>query len=238
MSDTHSQSGETTSYKDIKRVVLQRIRSGHWQPDSLLPNEEELSVEFSCTRTTVNRALRELASEGYLERRRKAGTRVLSAPQRQARFTIPLVRDEVEATGGSYRYALVSRDVLHAPDWLSARLALRSGQQVVHVRAMHYSGNTPFQFEDRWIIADSVPDVLQADFTQSGPNEWLIRTVPFTNVELTFLASRADSDLSGFLDVPKDEPIFTAERITWLQAVPVTFAKLYFAAGYRMTTQF
>lgn len=232
-----TQPSETTSYRDIKRIVLDRIRSGTWQPDSLLPNEQELAAEFSCTRTTVNRALRELAEEGFLERRRKAGTRVLSSPQRQARFTIPLVRDEVEAAGGRYRYALVSAELQPAPEWLSARLQLLPGQRMMHVRCMHYSNNTPFQYEDRWIVVDSVPEVTQADFSVIGPNDWLVQTVPFTNVELTFLASRADATLAGFLDVPEGEPIFTAERITWLQDRPVTFAKLYFAAGYRMTTQ-
>ncbi|MEW2918930.1 GntR family transcriptional regulator [Ruegeria sp. ANG10] len=232
------QSSDTTSYKDIKKTVLSRIRSGEWQPDSLLPNEQDLAVEFSCTRTTVNRALRELADEGYLERRRKAGTRVLSAPQRQARFTIPMVRDEVEAMGGTYRYALVSSKLETAPEWLSARLALSAGQSVMHVRCMHFNGNTPFQFEDRWIVTASVPQVEQADFSQIGPNEWLIHTLPFTNVELSFLASRADATIAGFLDVPEGEPVFTGERITWLQGQPVTFAKMFFAAGYRMTTQF
>ncbi|MES0828327.1 GntR family transcriptional regulator [Ruegeria sp. SCP11] len=232
------QSSDTTSYKDIKQTVLARIRSGELQPDSLLPNEQELAVEFSCTRTTVNRALRELADEGYLERRRKAGTRVLSAPQRQARFTIPMVRDEVEAMGGTYRYALVSSVSETAPEWLSARLALAPGQSVMHVRCMHFNGNTPFQYEDRWIVTASVPQVGQADFSDIGPNEWLIQTVPFTNVELSFLASRADATVAAFLDVPEGEPVFTGERITWLQGQPVTFAKMFFAAGYRMTTQF
>lgn len=232
------QSSDTTSYKDIKRTVLARIRSGELQPDSLLPNEQELAVEFSCTRTTVNRALRELAEEGYLERRRKAGTRVLSAPQRQAQFTIPMVRDEVEALGGTYRYALVSSSSETAPEWLSARLALAPGQSVMHVRCMHFNGNTPFQYEDRWIVTASVPQVEQADFSQIGPNEWLIQTVPFTNVELSFLASRADATVAGFLDLPEGEPVFTGERITWLQGEPVTFAKMFFAAGYRMTTEF
>lgn len=233
-----TQSNETTSYRDIKETVLARIRSGEWQPDSLLPNEQDLAVEFSCTRTTVNRAMRELADEGFLERRRKAGTRVLSAPQRQARFTIPKVRDEVEALGGIYRYALVSSVAERAPDWLCARLALKPDQHVMHVRCMHFNGNTPFQYEDRWIVIDSVPQVVNADFASIGPNEWLIQTVPFTNVELSFLASRADDSVAAFLDLPIGEPVFTGERITWLEGQPVTFAKMYFAAGYRMTTQF
>ncbi|MGV6805285.1 MAG: GntR family transcriptional regulator [Ruegeria sp.] len=232
-----TQNTDTTGYKDIKQTVLDRIRSGEWRPDSLLPNEQDLAIEFSCTRTTVNRALRELAEEGFLERRRKAGTRVLSAPQRQARFTIPLVRDEVEAQGGTYRYALVSSKTTIAPEWLAARLALQPDQNAMHVRCMHFSGNTPFQFEDRWIVVTSVPQVEHADFSAVGPNEWLVQTVPFTNVELSFMASRVNAELAGFLDMTEGEPVFTAERITWLQSKPVTFAKLYFAAGYRMTTR-
>lgn len=233
-----TQNTETTSYKDIKKTVLDRIRSGEWQPDALLPNEQALAVEFSCTRTTVNRALRELAEEGFLERRRKAGTRVLSAPQRQARFTIPLVKDEVESQGGTYRYALVSSRTEQAPDWLTARLTLGADRRVMHVRCMHFSENTPFQFEDRWIVVASVPQVEDADFSVVGPNEWLVQAVPFTNVELSFMASRANAELAGFLDVTEGEPVFTAERITWLQGQPVTFAKMYFSAGYRMTTRF
>ncbi|WP_170603120.1 UTRA domain-containing protein [Ruegeria arenilitoris] len=233
-----TKSNDATGYRYIKQTVLDRIQSGEWQPDTLLPSEQDLALEFSCTRTTVNRAMRELAEEGYLQRRRKAGTRVLSAPQRKAHFTIPMVRDEVEASGGAYRYALVSAQTVPSPDWLVARLALRPGQATTHVRCMHYSTNTPYQYEDRWIIVESVPEVEQADFKSIGPNEWLVQTVPFTNVELTFMASRADETVAGFLDLPKDEPVFTAERITWLQGQPVTFAKMYFAAGYRMTTQF
>ncbi|MEM7320615.1 MAG: GntR family transcriptional regulator, partial [Pseudomonadota bacterium] len=192
---------------------------------------------FSSTRTTVNRALRELAEDGYLERKRKSGTRVLNAPIRKARFSIPLVRDEITATGAEYRYSLVEQKLLAAPSWLSARLGLGSKQQVLHLRCMHYAGSAPFQYEVRWIVPASIPDVLGADFSQSGPNDWLVQKVPFTNLELSFSATKADQAVSEFLDAPIGDPIFTAERTTWLQRAPVTLAKLYFAPGYKMTTQ-
>lgn len=227
---------ENMSYRDIKQVVLDRIQNRIWAPDSLLPSETELAEEFSSTRTTVNRALRELAEEGYLERKRKAGTRVLNAPIRKAQFSIPLVRDEIAATGASYRYALVERSMIPAPAWLAARLELCPQSELLHVRCMHYAGNTPFQFETRWIVPDSIPAVLEADFAQSGPNDWLVQQVPFTNLELSFMATKADQSISEFLDAPLGDPVFTAERITWLRGAPVTLAKLFFAPGYRMTT--
>lgn len=227
---------ENMSYRDIKQVVLERIQTGIWNPDSLLPSEMDLAAEFSSTRTTVNRALRELAEEGYLERKRKAGTRVLKSPIRKAQFSIPLVQDEVTATGAVYRYSMVDRKVLAAPSWLAARLDLKRDQEVLHLRCMHYANNAPFQYEVRWIVTESIPEVLDETFVQSGPNEWLVQKVPFTNLELSFTATKADQTVAEFLETPVGEPIFTADRITWLRGKPITLAKLFFAQGYKMTT--
>ncbi len=228
---------ENKSYRDIKQVVMDRIHTGIWVPDSILPSEVDLATEFSSTRTTVNRALRELAEEGYLERKRKAGTKILKSPIRKAQFSIPLVRDEITATGATYRYSLVDRKVQSAPSWLASRLDLKKNQKVLHLRCMHYADSAPFQLEVRWIVGDAVPEVFDESFEHSGPNDWLVKRVPFTNLELSFLATKAEGEIAEFLDASAGEPVFAAERITWLQGVPVTHAKLYFAPGYRMTTR-
>ena len=227
-----------TSFREIKEVVLDRIRNNTWPPDSLLPSETDLAQEFSTTRTTVNRALRELAEEGFLERKRKAGTRVLKTPIRQARFAISLTREEITATGAAYRYYLVSSNILPAPAWLAARLNLGQGTEVMHLKSMHYADNRPFQFEERWIVVANVPGVLEADFEAISPNEWLVEAVPFSDMELTFLAVRASASIAEFLHANQDDPLFTAERVTWLHGNPVTFARMHFHPGYRMVTQF
>lgn len=235
---TMTRSREKMSYRDIKRVVLERIQNRTWSPDSILPSETKLAEEFSSTRTTVNRALRELAEEGYLERKRKAGTRVLESPIRQARFAIPLIRDEINATGAEYRYFLIASEQRTAPDWLSARLNLSDKKSILHLKCMHYANNKPFQFENRWIVVASVPGVLETDFSQVGPNEWLVQTVPVSNIDLTFLATRAEPPIADFLDAAAGDALFTVERITWLRGKPVTYAKMHYSPGYRMTTHF
>ena len=55
--------------------------------------------------------MRELAQEGILERRRKAGTRVVIPVWRSANFEIPRIRLEIEETGATYRYALLLLEV-------------------------------------------------------------------------------------------------------------------------------
>ena len=64
------------TYRDVKTDILSKITKGAWGPGSLIPSEVELADTYGCARATVNRAMRELADEGIVERRRKAGTRV------------------------------------------------------------------------------------------------------------------------------------------------------------------
>ena len=218
--------------------MLRRIRNKTWEPGSIMPGEVELAEEFGCARATVNRAMRELAEEGILDRKRKAGTRVNRAPIRKAKFAIPLIRAEIEASGSPYHYVLVSREIMVAPPWLRARLRLEAQTRVLHLECMHYAANAPFQFEDRWINITAVPEAEKADFTEIGPNEWLVNQVPFSDAELSFTATGADEKLAGFLSITIAEPVFTAERITWLDKLPVTYAKMSFVRGYRMTTHF
>ena len=226
-----------TGYLDIKASVLKRIRDKTWPPNTLIPGEIELAAEFGCARATVNRAMRELVEDGFLDRKRKAGTRVKSSPTRQAKFVIPLIREEIEAKGQEYRYVLLARKHGPAPDWLTRRLNLAPGADVLHLQCLHLGAGTPFQFEDRWINLRAVPTAADADFKQSGPNEWLVNQVPFTDVELTFSANSAGQHVAEHLSVAQATALFTIERITWLETLPVTYAKLHFCAGYQMKTR-
>ena len=171
---------EKTTFRDVMAEILHRITDGPWGPGTLLPGEVELAEEFRCSRTTMNRALREVSELGFLDRKRKAGTRVRMAPIRQARFEMPIVRAEVEKTGASYRYALVSREILAAPDWLRARMNLQVGSEVVHLVCLHSANGEAFQLEDRWINGAALPQALQQDFAAIGPNEWLVAAVAFS----------------------------------------------------------
>lgn len=227
-----------TTFRDVKRKVLARIRSNVWAPGALLPSEVELAAEFGCARVTVNRAMRELSDEGVIERRRRAGTRVKISPVRQVRFQMPLVRVEIEATGATYRYACVSRKIVKAPDWLRARLGLASGVKVMHLECMHYADGRPYQFEDRWINLETVPAAEDADFTINNPNEWLLNNIHFTEAEVRFSATSADEKLGRFLMTSPGSPMFTIDRTTWISGQPVTNVRLSFSSGYEMVARY
>ncbi|MEP2424968.1 GntR family transcriptional regulator [Roseobacter sp.] len=225
------------SYRDVKVEILNRIRSNTWPLGSHLPTEIELAKEFGCARATMNRAMRDLVDDGILERKRKAGTKVKQSPIRRAQFSISIVREEVEQSGAEYSYSLIERCILPAPSWLCERMNVTKDDPALHIKCMHYSGNNPYQYEDRWINLAVVPAAEGFDFETVGPNEWLLQQVPFSNGELVFSAMNAPEDIARFLKAPIGSALFSIERTTWLEDKSVTYAQLYFARDYKMTSR-
>lgn len=225
------------SYQDIKTEVLLSIKDNTWPPGTIMPGEVELAEKFGCARATVNRAMRELAEEGVIERKRKAGTLVKLSPTARAKFDIPVIREEIELTGGVYRYALVERTQEVAPNWLRVRLALLPDDEVLHLICMHYRDNKPYQFEDRWINLAAVPNAAETKFETVGPNEWLLREMSYTHAEISFSATRATAEVAEFLECADGDPLFASERVTRFEGKTITFARMVFASGYRLTTQ-
>jgi GntR family histidine utilization transcriptional repressor len=133
---------------------------------------------------------------------------------------------------------LVSREILAAPDWLRARMNLSVGSEVVHLVCLHSANGEAFQLEDRWINGAALPQALQQDFAAIGPNEWLVATVPFSEVEISFLAAAADAITVTHLEYNLGEPVFCVERATWWQNAAITLVTLSHRRGYRMTTRY
>lgn len=236
-SQTH-RSRVTVSYRDIKADILNRIVRGDWKLGSPIPGEAELAESFGVARATVNRALRELAAEGLIERKRKSGSKVRASPLRQARFDIPLVHRAIEERGASYGYRLVSSDSGPAPGWLRAALGLAEGCAVLHLVCLHLADDRPYQHEDRWINLDLLPQARETDFTARGPNDWLVAEVPFTEVEIAISACAAAPGVAALLDCPAGAPLLLIERSTRWQGQPITHVRLTHAPGHRMATRY
>lgn len=225
------------SYRDIRDEMARRIAEREWQPGALIPGEEALAVEFGAARATVNRALQELARQGLVERKRRAGTRVVEHPVREARFAIPLVRNEVEDAGASYAYRLLSREVAAAPELIAARLGLPAGADMLHVRVLHLADRAPYQYEDRWINLDAAPTARDEEFAEKGPNEWLVENAPFSHAEFRFFADAATPEEAALLSLQDGQPVFVGERLTWLAQKPITLVRMVHPPSHRMVTR-
>ncbi|ESR23827.1 Histidine utilization repressor [Lutibaculum baratangense AMV1] len=202
----------------------------------MIPNEVDLAEEFGCARATVNRALRELARSGVIDRRRKAGTRVALNPVRRATLEIPVIRQEVEGRGGTYGYALLSREIVSSPADMSDLAAWPEDAHVLHVRALHLSDGRPYAHEDRWVNLEVAPEIEGADLGEVSANEWLVRNVSYSRGRIVLSAGAADARIAEVLGCESGAPVFQIERTTWLHETPITWVRLSYPASHRLST--
>lgn len=223
------------TWQSLRAEALRRIRVREWPPGSQIPHEADLAEEFGCARATVNRALRDLAEAGYLERRRKGGTRVSLTPVRKATFEITIIRHDVESRGQVYGYRLLSDRVAAPPAVVRTALRLAdSALPLRHVRALHLADGAPFCLEDRWVNPAFAHDAIS--FAEVSANEWLVRNLAYSAGDFIFYARPADAALAEALDCAEGSALFAIDRTTFSDAVPITAVTLCYAPGYRMVT--
>ena len=87
-------------------------------------------------------------------------------------------------------------------------------------------------------MSEVTPDAAQTDFTALGPNEWLVAAVPFSDAEIGFSAGLVDDSLSDYLGSPLGDPVFIIERSTWWEGQAITYVKLTYRPGHRLTTRY
>lgn len=233
---TESTTTSQNTWQAVQAEVLRRIRSGEWKQGDAIPHEAALAEELGCARTTANRALREVAEMGLIERRRRAGSRVALRPVRRATLEIPVIRDEITARGQAYSFSLISQGLTDPPVTVLARMGLAGKRPLLHITGLHLANGHPHAFEDRWIDQTAVPSALEADFAAISPNEWLVMTIPFEGGDIAFSAATASRPEAKALNCPEGAALFVTERTTWQGAARLTTVRLAFAPGYRLHT--
>lgn len=67
--------------QQLEQILIDRIHSGKYAPDSQLPAEVDLAAEFRVSRATIRSALNTLSTLGLVVRRHGAGTFVTQLPR-------------------------------------------------------------------------------------------------------------------------------------------------------------
>lgn len=225
------------TWRSVKAEILRRIRSGMWAPGQLIPTEQDLAREMGCARATVNRAMRELADSGVIERRRKVGTRVTASPARRARLEMPLIRDEVEAAGATYGYELTSFTQMKPTDVAMKALQVEVGDDLTVIKARYTANGQPHCCEVVWLNPKVLPPLDRSMFDTQPVHEWLASYSPLTHGRFSILAEGASGDCAKNLDVEEGTPVLTIERVFWRDATPLSFARHFYPPHHRLVTE-
>ena len=84
-----------------------------------------------------------------------------------------------------------------------------------------------------------MPQFAAQDFTLLQPSEYLVRNVPFDQVEHVVDAVMPSAEQAALLEMPATEPCLLLTRRTWSRGVPITVVRcLHPASRYRLGSRF
>ena len=214
-------------YQRLKSQIIARIKQGDWPPAHQLPSEHELVSSLRVSRMTVNRALRELASEGYLTRVPGVGTFVAEIHSRSHFLEINNIADEVRERKHDYSAKVIvnKRDKLNSET--AQRIRLAPGSAAFHSIIVHEENHIPIQVEDRYVNPQVVPGYGGVDFTHTTPTEYLLKAAPLQEVEHTVQARMPAARVRKLLQLGENEPCLVLLRRTWSQGKIASVATLY-----------
>jgi GntR family histidine utilization transcriptional repressor len=226
-------------YEQVKEFITRKIQDGSWPTGHRLPSEHELVAQFGISRMTANRALRDLVEQGRVVRHAGVGSFVAECKPMSTLLQIGNIESDIKARGHDYRYELLVAERMAASPDVAVWLDLRSGESVFHTLCLHYENGKQVQLEDRFVNPRVVPDFLKQNLTALPPSEYLVREVPFDEIEHLVDAVMPTPGQADHLDVAPSEPCLLLTRRTWTRGVPVTLVRcLHPASRYRLGSRF
>ena len=226
-------------YEQVKVFITRKIQDGSWPAGHRLPSEHELVAQFGISRMTANRALRELVEQGRVVRQAGVGSFVAEDKPQSTLLQIGNIKSDIRARGHDYSYQLLIAERIAVSSDVAVWLDLRAGESVFHSVCLHFEDAVPVQLEDRYVNPRVVPNFLDQDLAAIPPSEYLVRHVPFDQIEHLVDAVLPTAEQADRLVMAVTVPCLLLTRRTWTRTVPVTLVRcLHPASRYRLGSRF
>ncbi|PKG38956.1 histidine utilization repressor [Psychromonas sp. Urea-02u-13] len=223
-------------YKQIREFIAENISSNRWPVGTKIPTEIELTKQFSVSRMTVNKAIRDLVIAGLLERTPRIGTFVCTKKVSSSLQDIRNIADEIEQRGKHYSNKILSQISLQADDEIAMRLGVKIEATVYFTEIIHLEDDVPLQLERRWVNPDFASDYIKQDFSKATPNEYLTKHCPLSSIEHTVEAITSSEYIQQQLHLSPHAPCLLLNRRTWSNENLISVALLYHPADkYKLT---
>jgi GntR family transcriptional regulator, histidine utilization repressor len=228
----NAMAGAMAPFERVKQYLKGRLAAGDWPPGALMPSEAELVAQFSVSRMTVNRALRELQLEGLVDRVQGVGTFAAQLHRVSSSLTVRDIHEEILSRGHTHRASvhLVREEIASAS--IAQRIGLAAGARVFHTLIVHHENGVALQCEDRYVNPECAPDYLGVDFTQVTPTHYLLDVAPLWEAHFSVQAGLPTAREAKLLGLKPTDPCLIVSRRTINRGVPITQARLVHPAGH------
>ena len=224
--------------RETRERVLELIES--LGAGDAIPSERQLGVDLGVSRLTVRAALDELVREGYLVRRRGAGTFV-AEPKVAKGIDITSFSDDMRARGLTPGSRTIELRTIPAGARLGRILHVSPSEAVVSVKRLRLADGDPMAIELLHVRSSLVPGLTGRDLEQNSFYDLLMSRydVSIVGGTQTVEPTVTNEEESEALGVPLHSPALLFERVTRTAAGEVVeyTSSTYRGDRYRLVTE-
>jgi len=207
-------------YLQLQDLIRDHISSGAWQPGELIPSEQAMVRQFAIARMTVRQALDGLIHDGLLVRVRGKGTYVARPKVERELSRMHGFSEDMRARGMIPLTRLLARDVIPAPEEVSAHLHLEQREAVIYLQRLRFADGAPMALETCYLNYTLCQGILHADLEEDSLYRVLEQEA---HIELRHASQELQAALprkaeAGLLHVSQRQPVLVIRQVTYLRA--------------------
>jgi DNA-binding GntR family transcriptional regulator len=224
-------------YFKLQKHIKENIENGKWGPEDALPPDREIARVQGLSVGTVQKALLNLVSEGYLYRVQGKGTFVSgTAISRESLRYVHMRKDFSEQDTKFIIHPIEMKKVGPADD-INFKLQVRSDAGLIMIRRVFEDLNGPIVYNISHLPARMFPGFIKKTKNHLK-NKTLYKTIEelytiptLTNMEL-FSVESSDRETSRFLKVDTGTPLLKIEMLSFTyKEKPYEYRQSYCLTG-------
>jgi GntR family transcriptional regulator len=228
-------------YAQLEARIATGIADGDFPVGGQLPTEDDLIERFNVSRTTVRKAIQNLADRGLVEIRRGTGTFVTLPRLTQELTELTGFVEDMEALGHTATARVIERVVVEASEEVARQLALATATRVMRIRRVRLANGVAVSFDETYLPIEIGEKIVTHDL-EAEPIFKLLEQrydIPLIEAEYRLEAACANRDVAAALGMAVGSPIFLIERTTYSAGDrPIDYEKLHYRGDLiRFTTR-
>lgn len=153
-----------TKYDKIYADLKEKLETGQYAFQGLLPSEYTLVEQYGCARNTLRRAIAQLAAIGYVQSLHGKGVRVIYQPQPTSQYSLGRIESFREASLQNKQQAqtkVVLFTELIVDEKLNARTTFPIGDEIYYVQRVRYLDGKALIIDHNYFRKTIVPGLTK-----------------------------------------------------------------------------
>jgi GntR family transcriptional regulator len=216
-------------YARVESELEANIGDRTFPPGGQLPTEDELIERFGVSRTTVRKAIQNLATRRLIEIRRGKGTFVAEPKITHELTELSGFVEDMQAAGHHPTARLIDTRIVAADETVARQLALPTGALVVRIQRVRLADQVPVSFDETYLPRAIGEQIITNDL-EAEPIFSLLEEkyhVTLRDAEYRLEAVSATAAVADALGIEPGSPIFRIERTSYADGnLPVDYETL------------